>query len=205
MAKQTINLGTAPTGVGGDTPRSAFTKAQSNIDELYAALGASGSPSALPPALPIAQGGTGGTTQGAARSALGLGSAAVAAIVGTVSQSGGLPTGALMEYGTNSGGEFWKFASGLMICTKKVALGATSFAAGPIFTCVSSAVGAMPAVFAANPYVVANGISDASGGGWGSCYVNWSASTWGSWAIYTEVSRSSASTLNLIAIGKWFV
>ncbi|WP_256584873.1 MULTISPECIES: hypothetical protein [unclassified Pseudomonas] len=37
MAKQTINLGTAPTGVGGDTPRSAFTKTQSNFDELYAA------------------------------------------------------------------------------------------------------------------------------------------------------------------------
>jgi len=37
MAKQTINLGTAPTGIGGDTPRSAFTKAQSNFDELYAA------------------------------------------------------------------------------------------------------------------------------------------------------------------------
>lgn len=155
--------------------------------------------------VPISKGGTGATTVSAARTALGLGSAAVAAIVGTVSQSGGLPTGALMEYGTNSGGEFWKFASGLMICTKKVALGPTSFAAGPIFTCVSAAVGAMPAVFAANPYVVANGISDASGGGWGSCYVNWSASTWGSWAIYTEVSRSSASTLNLIAIGKWFV
>ena len=37
MAKQTILLGTAPTGVGGDTPRSAFSKAQSNFDELYAA------------------------------------------------------------------------------------------------------------------------------------------------------------------------
>lgn len=37
MAKQTINLGTTPTGAGGDTPRSAFTKAQSNFDELYQA------------------------------------------------------------------------------------------------------------------------------------------------------------------------
>lgn len=39
MAKQTINLGTAPSGSGGDTPRSAFTKAQSNFDELYTADG----------------------------------------------------------------------------------------------------------------------------------------------------------------------
>ncbi|KJH75633.1 hypothetical protein [Pseudomonas sp. ES3-33] len=36
MAKQTILLGAAPTGVGGDTPRTAFTKAQQNFDELYA-------------------------------------------------------------------------------------------------------------------------------------------------------------------------
>ncbi|WP_223535561.1 hypothetical protein [Pseudomonas sp. GL-B-16] len=36
MAKQTINLGAAPTGAGGDTPRAAFIKAQANFDELYA-------------------------------------------------------------------------------------------------------------------------------------------------------------------------
>lgn len=41
MAKQTINLGTTPTGVGGDTPRSAFTKVNANFDELYAADGVS--------------------------------------------------------------------------------------------------------------------------------------------------------------------
>lgn len=39
MAKQTINLGTAPTGAGGDTNRSAFAKAQANFDELYATGG----------------------------------------------------------------------------------------------------------------------------------------------------------------------
>lgn len=35
MAKQTINLGTVPSGVGGDTPRSAWVKAKANMDELY--------------------------------------------------------------------------------------------------------------------------------------------------------------------------
>jgi hypothetical protein len=111
MSKQTINLGTAPTGVGGDTPRSAFTKAQSNFDELYTALGASGSPAALPPALPIAKGGTGNATGTATK-------LAAAAMVGTVSQSGGLPTGALQEYVTNGNGEAWKFANGLLICSR---------------------------------------------------------------------------------------
>lgn len=78
MAKQTINLGVAPTGQGGDTPRSANVKIGANFDELYGALGASGSPAVLPAALPIEKGGTGGGTPAAARSALGLGTAAVA-------------------------------------------------------------------------------------------------------------------------------
>ena len=73
MAKQTINLGVAPTGQGGDTPRSANVKIGANFDELYAALGGA----ALPAALPVANGGTGGTTPAAARSGLGLGSAAM--------------------------------------------------------------------------------------------------------------------------------
>lgn len=38
MAKQTINLGTAPTGAGGDTNRGAFAKCQANDDELYASV-----------------------------------------------------------------------------------------------------------------------------------------------------------------------
>lgn len=40
MAKQTINLGTPPTGVGGDTSRSGVAKLQANDDELYTFLGA---------------------------------------------------------------------------------------------------------------------------------------------------------------------
>ncbi|MGX9379051.1 hypothetical protein [Pseudomonas sp. JQ36] len=49
MSKQTINLGTVPTGAGGDTPRSAFLKTQSNFDELYAKFDGSADPWALQP------------------------------------------------------------------------------------------------------------------------------------------------------------
>lgn len=78
MAKLTINLGAAPTGQGGDTPRSANVKIDANFDELYDALGAGGWPKVLPAALPVVKGGTGGTTQASARTALGLGTAATA-------------------------------------------------------------------------------------------------------------------------------
>lgn len=71
MAKQTWNPGTAPTGVGGDTPYSANTKHQSNADELYAHCGADAEGN-LPAAQPVNKGGTGGTTAEQARTNLGL-------------------------------------------------------------------------------------------------------------------------------------
>jgi hypothetical protein len=37
-------------------------------------------------------------------------------ILGTVSQSGGVPTGAILERGSNANGEYTKFADGTMIC-----------------------------------------------------------------------------------------
>ena len=37
-------------------------------------------------------------------------------ILGTVSQSGGVPTGAIIERGSNANGEFVKYADGTMIC-----------------------------------------------------------------------------------------
>ena len=42
--------------------------------------------------------------------------------VGTVSESGGIPTGKLMESGSNANGNFEKFANGFMICTRNTAI-----------------------------------------------------------------------------------
>jgi hypothetical protein len=43
MSQQVINLGVIPTGVGGDTPRSANTKINDNFTELYSVAGGLGS------------------------------------------------------------------------------------------------------------------------------------------------------------------
>lgn len=37
-------------------------------------------------------------------------------ILGTVSQSGGVPTGAIIERGSNANGVYWRFAGGLQVC-----------------------------------------------------------------------------------------
>ena len=41
-------------------------------------------------------------------------------ILGTVSQSGGVPTGAIIESGSNVNGEYVKYADGTLICTAQV-------------------------------------------------------------------------------------
>ena len=41
-------------------------------------------------------------------------------ILGTVSQSGGVPTGAIIQRGSNSNGRFTRFADGTQICTRLV-------------------------------------------------------------------------------------
>ncbi|MFV3288528.1 hypothetical protein ACNFBR_07310 [Pseudomonas sp. NY11955] len=83
MTKQVINLGSSPNGAGGDDRRSAWLKAIANFDEIYAALGGN----ALPAALPIAKGGTGGTTAAAAKAALGIGDIGVGQTWKAVSRS----------------------------------------------------------------------------------------------------------------------
>ena len=80
MAKQTINQGVAPTGAGGDTFRSGSAKLQANDDEIYAQLGATAQ-GVLPAALPVSKGGTGATTAAAARTNLGLGTAATQSLL----------------------------------------------------------------------------------------------------------------------------
>jgi hypothetical protein len=46
-------------------------------------------------------------------------------VLGTVSQSGGTPTGALIEAGSNANGQYTRFADGTQICTNTLAASAT--------------------------------------------------------------------------------
>ncbi|HHO8045781.1 TPA: hypothetical protein ACRXS6_006880, partial [Pseudomonas aeruginosa] len=79
--------------------------------------------------VPLALGGTGAATAAGARTSLGLGSAAVRSalgstgalysrdsILGAVSQSSGVPTGAVIDRGSNANGEYVRFADGTQIC-----------------------------------------------------------------------------------------
>ncbi|WP_460420841.1 hypothetical protein [Pseudomonas sp. ZL2] len=179
MAKQTINLGTPPTGVGGDTPRSAFGKAQANFDELYGVTG-------------------------------NLKSAAFAAIVGTVSQAGGVPSGALMEVGSNANGEYFKYACGMQICIKR------NFNI-PGFVIAPGAMGGsslypFPAPFVDVPAKSFSGyVSDGGGARTGISLIDDSPMNGGSidgWRFYIKNTTATNTQIiyacHLIAIGRWF-
>ena len=58
-------------------------------------------------------------------------------VLGTVSQTAGVPTGALVERGTGPNGEFMRFADGTQICTRLLQLDGLSFvtAMGALFRC----------------------------------------------------------------------
>lgn len=172
MAKQTINLGTAPTGVGGDTPRSAFTKAQSNFDELYAA-----------DAVNYKR----------------------ANILGPVSQVSGVPTGAIIERGSNAGGDYTKYACGTLICRKRMNTGAVSSANGGVFNSAAIYPGSYPSAFSSMPTVAASATANGFNGFvWPGNYNEPSQSAWGGWLALSPIATGGFASINLIAIGKWF-
>lgn len=152
--------------------------------------------------LTVANGGTGGTTQATARTGLGLGSAAVAAIVGTVSQSGGLPTGAIVQRGSTANGEFVRFADGTQICSNKATLSSQAIAAGGLSTGYDWT---FPASFAAVPNMAYSATGSFS---YAFTLGAEGVSTTQTPSIYARNSATAtlttALTLHMTAIGRWF-
>ncbi len=87
----------------------------------------------------------------------GTDSAVMQAIVGAVAQSGGVSTGAIVEYNSNANGEFMRLAGGLQICWNRLTLPYLSAAAlGASWT--------YPANFAAIPALITNAIWQTAAG-----------------------------------------
>lgn len=113
-------------------------------------------------------------------------------ILGTVSQSAGVPTGAIIESGSNANGEFTKFADGTMICR---------------FTVTTSSSGAttktLPATFINDTYIVVGGTNTSvSASDFTGKFASRATTTVS--AVMTNNGQLTATTLQAIAIGQWF-
>lgn len=153
----------------------------------------------------IAQGGTGSATVVDARTALGLKKAALADIVGTVSQSGGVPTGAIVERGSNANGEFVRYADGTQICWRvdTYASLAITGASGSIYFASPAPSAAYAVAFVSAP--AAMQLFEASGASWSGPAGAATSSVWPACYAFAEVPKTlTGARLSRIAIGRWF-
>lgn len=129
-------------------------------------------------------------------------------ILGTVSQTAGVPTGAIIERGSNANGEYIKYADGTLLCAaESTTLLTTSTAQGGIFHGGSGIVMTFPAAFSSLPK--ASRYSHRNSGGVG---ISWAADCVGSSDIsntaitITVLSglNTSQASVGYIATGRWF-
>ena len=134
-------------------------------------------------------------------------------ILGTVSQSAGVPTGAIIERGSNANGEYVRFADGMQICTRP-------FDAGSIIANGTGTLGDpyhtnpitlnFPATFIAAPVVGFNFPTQGAGGVGGRIInpagfsISTSALTTLRFARQTSDNTAANAVGTMTAIGRWF-
>ena len=139
-----------------------------------------------------------------------IGTAAAANILGTVSATGTypnlVPTGAIMEAGSNANGQYVKYADGTMICTHAFSVTAETGVANAFGTTAGTmyfkdTTWTYPAAFAVRPRVSSGGDGDRTGGFTDvtGSMINTTSATHRVWRTNTSVAQS----VTVIAIGRW--
>jgi len=118
-------------------------------------------------------------------------------IVGTVSDAGGVPSGAIIEEGSNANGQYVKFADGHQICTHKVGGLDVNVGFGSLYR-TDVQVWTYPAAFVGAPVVYPNGGNNTSAWGGGANVNSVSAN-----AILVSVATLTNTEMLLMAIGRW--
>ena len=132
-------------------------------------------------------------------------------LIGTVSQSGGDPTGAVIERGSNSNGEFVRFADGTQICWHRVSgIDVTDFGSGTYSDPYRSGKvnWTYPASFSATPELTASPFISTDNPGarmLGATMRNAEVSS-GGWVVWrgSSVTAEPICSLMLHATGRWF-
>lgn len=111
-------------------------------------------------------------------------------VLGTVSQSSGVPTGAIIERGSNANGEYVRFADGTQICTRTLT---ASSSAGVAWT--------FPAAFVAAPVVNGNAVATVLSA---VCLDAAPTATAATLSVRDKADARRADVMHLVATGRWF-
>jgi hypothetical protein len=126
------------------------------------------------------------------------------AIVGVVSQLAGVPTGAVIERGSNANGTYIKWADGTLICTHSKTYPAGPVTAlGSLFITTADDVWTYPIPFVA----VIPAISSQVVAGLSFCWVGLGSGTTAtefSYRVLSPVSSAAQPVVSLVAVGRWF-
>jgi len=118
-------------------------------------------------------------------------------IIGTVTESLGVPTGAILEVGSNGNGDFIKYADGTLTCNIKYF---TIASGGQTWTYPHAFVTSDPTI---TPSISANSGSPFGAGLMSESYATNTTTT--NIIVYdTSGVKPTAATINAIAIGRWF-
>lgn len=124
-------------------------------------------------------------------------------ILGTVSQSAGVPTGAIIESGSNANGDFIRYANGTQICRFKSSTTSTASTVSGSVVISPSLTATYPAAFSAVPQV-----SPAQESSGGITFLNIYAITATQCTFELAGTANSGTTVSgkigYIAIGRWF-
>jgi hypothetical protein len=126
-----------------------------------------------------------------------------ASVLGTVAQSGGIPTGALIESGTNANGRYVRFADGTQICTHTLTVGAGASASGACFLSAESAW-TFPAAFSAPPTISGHRSTAATLPYWLVGGSTSGSNTIGYMRVMSSVTFAAGIGMNVTAVGRWF-
>lgn len=123
-------------------------------------------------------------------------------ILGTVSQLEGVPTGAIIERGSNANGEYVKFADGTLICIYHSAILIDSETViGSMYKSSLEALWTFPSTFANNTYVISACNDGNAQSHWVSCRPD--STSAGAYSVFSPVA-SVGRPVKLFAIGRWF-
>lgn len=146
----------------------------------------------------------GANQMGLAQGGIGLGQLfARGNILGTVSQSGGIPTGAAMERNSNTNGHYARWADGTQFCTHNITVGTTTSASGSLFV-TNETAWTYPIPFASIDFVHGARASSASNPFWVAQGPTGTGTETAYFRAVSSVSNSAGILIKVWALGRWF-